>query len=137
MSKFAPALLSAVLLALFGGVLACKPEAAPPPPAAATASPGPQYTFGNGTAGGTMGTAGTTGGLAPATGAGSTAAGGQTTGQGAGCVGDAEPVPNEAGLRECCTKLGWGRACAESACWDNGAVAKFKAQMQPGGECAQ
>ena len=57
-------------------------------------------------------------------------------GQGVGCVGDAEPVPKEEGLRECCSVLKMGNACNQSVCWANGLVAKIKAQMQPGGKCA-
>jgi hypothetical protein len=59
--------------------------------------------------------------------------------QGVGCVGDSEPVPmeNEKALRDCCEKLGSGKACQQSKCWAKGQVAAFQSHLQPGGECAQ
>jgi hypothetical protein len=124
MSKLAPALLSVFVLMTAGWTLSCKPEASAPPAAQASpTAPGAQYTFGTGAvatfAPGMVASPGVMG--SPAAGL-------------VGCVGDAEPVPDEPGLRECCAKLKFGNACLGSACWAKGVVEMVRAQVQ--GQCS-
>ena len=66
------------------------------------------------------------------------AVGATGTRRGVGCdkSPDAEIVPSEPGLRECCKKVKGGDACFGSVCWGGGMIAKVRAQMQPGGQCA-
>jgi hypothetical protein len=115
-----------LLLALPG----CKEEDATKPPAATTTQPANPYTTYTQAAGNTTTTNGTNTSAAAPTGSGRT---------GAGCgPADAEVVPNEAGLRECCRKIyPQMTACLASACWGPGFAAKLKTHMVAGGRCAQ